>query len=78
MLLFNGGSVSIALGYVVSNGFWFLVINVVSKFCFSVLFTFCLFSFCVNIYLLFRPSFDYNYRLVSSTFSAVFTVDLNV
>ena len=61
MLLFNGGSVSIALGYVVSNGFWFLVINVVSKFCFSVVFTFCLFSFCVNIYLLFRPSFDVNF-----------------
>ena len=43
----------IALGYVVSNGLWFLVINVVSKLCFSVMFTFCLFSFSVNIYLLF-------------------------
>ena len=65
MLLFNGGSVSIALGYVVSNGFWFLVINVVSKFCFSVVFTFCLFSFCVNIYLLFRPSFDVNFCIIT-------------
>ena len=54
MLLFNGESVPIALGYVVSNGLWILVLNVVSKLCFSVVFTFCLFSFCVNIFLLLR------------------------
>ena len=43
----------ITLGRAVSNEFWFLVINVVSNLCFSVVFTFGLFSFCVNIFLLF-------------------------
>ena len=31
MLLFNGESVPIALGYVASKGLWILVLNVVSK-----------------------------------------------
>ena len=62
MLLFNGESVPIALGRVVSNGFWFLVINVVSNLCFSVVFTFGLFSFCV---LLFWPTFDVNFCIIA-------------
>ena len=65
MLLFNGESVPIALGRAVSNGFWFLVINVVSNLCFSVVFTFGLFPFCVNIFLLFRPTFDVNFCIIA-------------
>ena len=55
MLLFNGESVPIALGRVVSNGLWFLVINVVSNSRFSVVFTFGLFSFCVIFFFCFGP-----------------------
>ena len=60
----------IDLGYSVSNGKWFRFANFVSFLCISVMFTFCLFSFCVDIYLLFPPIFyaNYSFRLVSSTF----------
>ena len=50
----------IDLRYSGLNGKWFLFVNFVSNLCISVMFTFCLFSFCVNIYLLFPPVFDAN------------------
>ena len=79
MLLFNGESVPIALGRAVSNGFWFLVINVVSNLCFSVVFRFGLFSFLRKYFSFVSAHFRcqflyYSYRLVSSTFPPVFTI----
>ena len=47
-------------GYSVSNGKWFSFVNSVSNLCIGVMFTFCLFSFCVNNYFLFPPFFDAN------------------
>ena len=55
----------IDLGYSVNNGKWFLFVNFVSNLCISVMFTFCLFSFCVNIYLLFSPIFDANSCIIA-------------
>ena len=64
----------IALGCAVSNEFWFLVINVVSNLCFSVVFTFGLFSFCVNIFLLFRPTFDVNFCIIAIDWFLLFSL----
>ena len=64
----------IALGCPVSNGFRFLVINVVSNLCFSVVFTFGLFSFCVNIFLLFRPTFDVNFCIIAIDWFLLFSL----
>ena len=79
MLLFNRESVPIALGRAVSNGFWFLVINVVSNLCFSVRvyiwFVFLLRKYVSFVSAHFRCQFlYYSYRLVSSTFPPVFTI----
>ena len=49
---------SIDLGYSVSNGKWFSFVYFLFNLCFSVMFTFCLISFCVNILFLFPPVFD--------------------
>ena len=52
-------------GYSVRNGKWFLFVNSVSNLCIGVMFTFCLFSFCVNTYFLFPPFFDANSCIIA-------------
>ena len=66
MLLFNEERVPIDLGYSVSNEKWFSFVDFVSKLCISVMFTFCLFSICVNIYLLFSPVFDGSFCIITT------------
>ena len=65
MLLFRGEDMPIDLRYSVSNGKWFLFANFVSYLSIRVMFTFCLFSFCVNFYLLFPSIFDANSCIIA-------------